>query len=60
VFCRRGRTEARYLNGRVNEMGQQLGLETPLNALLTQVVDRMAERRELPGSYTVSDLRRML
>ena len=60
VFCRRGRTEARYLNGRVREMGQQLGIATPLNALLTQVVDTMAERRELPGTYTLADLRRML
>ena len=60
VFCRRGRTEARYLNGRVNELGQQLSITTPINALLTQVVDRMAERRELPGTYTLSDLRRML
>ena len=60
VFCRRGRTEARYLNGRVHEMGQQLGVATPINALLTQVVDRMAERRELPGTYTLSDVRHML
>ena len=60
VFCRRGRTEARYLNGRVHDMGQQLGVATPLNALLTQVVDQMAERRELPGTYTLSDLRQML
>ena len=29
VFCRRARTEARYLNGRVREMGQQLGIATP-------------------------------
>ena len=60
VFCRRGRTETRYLNGRVREMGQQLGVATPLNALLTQVVDTMAERRELPGTYTLTDLLRML
>ena len=60
VFCRRGRTEARYLNGRVHEMGQQFGIATPINALLTQAVDTMAERRELPGTYTLSDLRHML
>ncbi len=60
VFCRRGRTEARYLNGRVREMGQQLGITTPINTLLTQVVDTMAERRELPGTYMLADLRRML
>ena len=60
VFCRRGRTEARYLNGRVHAMSQQLEVATPINALLTQVVDTMAERRELPGTYTLSDLRNML
>ncbi len=60
LYCRRGRTEARYLNGRIAAMGKQLSLPTPINALLVEVVDRMAERRELPGAYTLADLRRML
>lgn len=60
LFCRRGRTEARYLNGKVAELGQQVSISTPVNALLTQVADRMAERRELPGTYALADLRRML
>ncbi len=60
LYCRRGRTEARYLNGTIVELGQQMAIPTPVNALLVQVVDRMAERRELPGTYTVADLRRML
>ena len=60
LFCRRGRTEARYLNGKIAELGQPLSIRTPVNALLVQVVDGMAERRELPGTYTLSDLRRML
>jgi 2-dehydropantoate 2-reductase len=60
LFCRRGRTEARYLNGKIAEMGQHMSIVTPVNALLTQVVDRMAERRELPGTYALPDLRRML
>jgi ketopantoate reductase len=60
LYCRRGRTEARYLNGKITELGQQVSVPTPVNALLVRVVDRMAERRELPGAYTVADLRRML
>lgn len=60
LFCRRGRTEARYLNGKIAEMGQHLSIPTPVNALLVQVVDGMAERRELPGTYTLSDLRQRL
>ena len=60
IYCRRGRTEAGYLNGRVAEMGQQLSIPTPVNALLPKVVDEMAENRELPGKYTLSDLHRML
>ena len=60
VYCRRGRTEARYLNGRVAELGQRLSIATPVNALLPTVVDGMAERRELPGTYSLSDLYRML
>ncbi len=60
LYCRRGRTEARYLNGKIVELGQQMAIPTPVNALLVQVADRMAERRELPGAYTVAGLRRML
>ena len=60
LYCRRGRTEARYLNGTIVELGQRMALPTPVNALLVQVVDRMAERRELPGTYRVADLQRML
>jgi 2-dehydropantoate 2-reductase len=60
LYCRRGRTEARYLNGKIVELGQQMVIPTPVNAQLVQVADRMAERRELPGAYTVADLRRML
>ncbi len=59
VFCWRGRTEGRYLDGRVHEAGQQLGIATSVNALLTQLVDTRAERRELPGTYTLTNLRRM-
>ena len=60
LYCRRGRTEARYLNGKIADAGQRVSIPTPLNVLLTQVADRMAERRELPGTYTLSDLRQML
>ncbi|HEV8714992.1 MAG TPA: ketopantoate reductase family protein [Candidatus Binatia bacterium] len=60
LYCRRGRTEARYLNGKIVELGQQMAIPTPVNALLVQVADRMAERRELPGTYTVADLNRRL
>ena len=60
LYCRRGRTEARYLNGKIVELGQQMVIPTPVNAQLVQVADRMAERRELPGAYTVADLRRRL
>lgn len=60
IYCRRGRTEARYLNGRVAELGRQVSIDTPVNALLPGVVDGMAERRELPGTYALSELYRML
>lgn len=57
VYCRRGRTEARYLNGRVEELGQRLGIATPVNELVARLVDDMAERRELPGTYSAAVLR---
>jgi 2-dehydropantoate 2-reductase len=60
LYCRRGRTEVRYLNGKVAELGQRFSIPTPVNVLLTHVADRMAERREVPGTYTLADLRRML
>lgn len=60
VYCRRGRTEARWLNGLVAEMGRTLRVAAPVNALLAAVVDDMAARRELPGAYRVADLREKL
>ncbi len=60
IYCRRGRTEARYLNGRVAELGRRLSIATPVNALLPDMVDGMAERRELPGTYSLSDVYRLL
>ena len=41
-------------------MGRTLGVAAPVNALLAEVVDDMAARRELPGAYRVADLREKL
>ena len=49
-----GGTEATHLHSRIAEVGHQLALQTPVNALLGQAVDRVAEQRGLPGACPVA------
>lgn len=41
-----GPTEVRWLNGAVAEAGSRLGVPTPVNATLAELVDRVAEGRD--------------
>ena len=51
-----GRTEAAYLNGEVVLLGRQLGIPTPVNALLLEVAEELARSGAAPGSVDVAEL----
>jgi 2-dehydropantoate 2-reductase len=55
----RGSTETAFLNGEIITLGRQNGIPTPLNELLLSLVEDMATRQELPGKYSVQELRNM-
>lgn len=60
LYLKRGRTEVEYLNGEIVRLGEKNGIKTPINSLMVKMVNQMAEKRILPGAYTVSQLRGML
>ncbi len=47
----RGKSEVRYLNGAVVRHGEALGLETPVNRLLTETLQALVEGREPLETY---------
>ena len=51
-----GTAESEYLNGEIVRLGEQVGMETPINSALTRIVMDMAGRREPPGRYTPPEL----
>jgi len=51
-----GTVETDYLNGEIVLLGRQLGIPTPVNALLQRLAAQAARERRRPGSYTVDEL----
>lgn len=51
-----GSIEADYLNGEIARLGRLHGALAPVNATLQRVANRMAARREAPGSMTEAAL----
>jgi len=50
LHANKGKSEVRWLNGAVVERGRQVGLSTPVNALLTDTLLRLVEHpEERPG-----------
>jgi len=60
LILRRRSTEVDYLNGELVTLGKRYGVPTPINELIVKLVHEMGERGELPGKYSVSDIRNML
>jgi hypothetical protein len=57
---RQGTTEAEYLNGEIVRLGEEVGMDAPINRTLTDVVMDMAAQKEPPGRYTPWELCRVL
>ena len=56
---RRGRCEARWLNGEVVAAAVLTQVSVPLNQALLELVEASARERSAPGGYRVADIRRL-
>ena len=57
-FERRRRTEIDFINGYVAQLGNQLGVPTPLNAAMTELVHRIEQGRLQPDPARLDELLR--
>ncbi|NBO65317.1 MAG: ketopantoate reductase family protein [Acidobacteria bacterium] len=55
-----GGTEAAFLNGEIVLLGEKLGLPTPYNSTLLEIVERMANDRQLPGAISLERLKSLI
>jgi 2-dehydropantoate 2-reductase len=53
-------SEADYLNGVIVALGRKLGIPTPYNSALLDIINRMFAEVERPGIYTPAELRRLI
>jgi 2-dehydropantoate 2-reductase len=60
VHLKRGKAEVPYFNGEIIRLGKELGIETPINSKLHDVVMGMAAAKEPPGKYSVEELQELL
>lgn len=60
LYLRRGVVEADALNGEIVRLGRQYNVPTPYNSLMLALIKDMAAARQLPGKYTVPQLRARL
>jgi 2-dehydropantoate 2-reductase len=60
LYHRRGEVEADYFNGEIVRLGQQYNIPTPYSSLLVELIKEMAAARELPGKYTITQLRELI
>jgi 2-dehydropantoate 2-reductase len=52
--------EAEFLNGEIIELGKRLGIPTPYNQALLEIVNRMSAEGIKPGLYTPAQLRAII
>jgi ketopantoate reductase len=60
LFLGRKSGEADYLNGKIVELGQKLGIPTPYNSALLKIVNRMFDEGLKPGIYKPEELRALI
>jgi 2-dehydropantoate 2-reductase len=54
-----GDIEADYLNGEIVQLGRRHGVDTPANAVIQRIGNRMARERLVAGAFTIGDLEAM-
>jgi 2-dehydropantoate 2-reductase len=55
-----GSVETDFLNGEIVRVAERLGLKAPINERLMEITREMAEKKELPGKYTIDQLKELL
>ncbi len=60
LYHQRGEVEADYFNGEIVRLGRQHHVPTPYSSLLVDLIKEMAAAQELPGKYTIRQLRDLL
>ncbi len=60
LYHQRGEVEADYFNGEIAQLGREHNIPTPYSSLLVELIKEMAAARELPGKYTIAQLRERL
>ena len=55
-----GDIEADYLNGEIVQLGRLYGVDTPANAVVQRLGNRMARERLTVGAFTIGDLEAMI
>jgi 2-dehydropantoate 2-reductase len=53
-------SEAEFLNGEIVAIGREVGLQTPYNSALLEIINRMVEEGTRPGIYTPSELHELI
>ncbi|MEW6733170.1 MAG: ketopantoate reductase family protein [Acidobacteriota bacterium] len=56
----RKQLEVRFFNGEIVALGVSLGLNTPYNSVLLEVVENMAVKGEKPGRYRLAELKELV
>ncbi len=56
---KKGNAETEQINGDIVEIGKMLGIKTPYNKALTEIMKEMIRNKEKPGKYNVKELERM-
>jgi 2-dehydropantoate 2-reductase len=56
----RASTEVDFLNGEIMEVGRRVGVPTPYNAVLLEIVNRMLKEGLMPGLYNPSQLHALI
>jgi 2-dehydropantoate 2-reductase len=60
LFLGRKSGEADYLNGKIVELGKELGIPTPYNSALLEIANRMFDSGLKPGIYTPAQLHALI
>lgn len=60
LYLGRPSNEAAYLNGEIVELGRRLGIPTPFNSTLLEIINRMFAEGLKPGIYSPAKLHAMI